>query len=113
MKKEEILAKSRKENENSLDEREQQVKMKNDSIAKTVGVVICAVIVFAENHFFSNPPIAAFAAFSIYFSMNATENLLGWKKLKNKTNLLFGILSLVAFITFFAGLFVLLVKEYK
>lgn len=113
MKKEEILAKSRKENENSPDEREQQLKMRNASISKAVGGVICFIIVFIENHFFSNPPIAAFSAFSIYFSMNAVENLLDWKVLKSKTNLIFGILSSVMFILFLVGLFLLLVKEYK
>ena len=54
MTKEEILAKSRKENK-SGDEREQRVIAQGGSIAKAVGLALCMLIVFLTDTFGEEP----------------------------------------------------------
>ena len=53
MNREEILAKSQQENRNKLDERNQSIETKSNSIAQSVGMLLCIVlgaIAYAVTH---------------------------------------------------------------
>ena len=89
MTREEILEKSRKENQ-SGDEREQYVIAKSGSIAKAVGLAMCMIIVFLTDTFGDNPT-ASFAAFAIYWGMYATDRGYRWWKLRERHDLLLAV----------------------
>ena len=109
MNREEILNKSRNENE-VYDERERNVHTKSSAIAKAVGVLLSFVIVLTETLFFEHPPIASMAAFSVCFTMEAVESWYRLIYLKGKFNLIRSILFSVFAILFVVSLIVLLCK---
>lgn len=111
MKREEILNLSRLEN-NSYDEREQNIYMKSSAIAKGIGVSIGFIICLIELIFFTKPPVASMAAFSVCFSMNAVEALFRFVNLKDKFNLIKSIIYSIFAIFFVISLIVLLCKGY-
>ena len=86
MTREEILEKSRKENQTG-DEREQRVILHSGNIAKAVGLALCMLIVFLTDTFGDNPT-ASFGAFAIYWGMYGTDRLYRWLKLRERFDLL-------------------------
>ena len=109
MNREEILSKSRNENE-VYDERERNVHTKSSAIAKAVGVLFGFIIVLTETLFFEHPPVASMAAFSVCFTMDAVESWYRLVHLKGKFNLIRSILFSAFAIAFLISLFVLLCK---
>ena len=101
MNKEEILARSRKENE-KRDEREQQTFYKAGQIACGVGGILCGLIIILEAIFAEemNPSIWA-----VYLSMTGTMLLTKYVYLKKKHELLFGLLQLIL-AALFLGMYV-------
>ena len=89
MTKEEILEKSRRENQ-AGDEREQRVIAQGGSIAKAVGLALCMLIVFLTDTFGDNPT-ASFGAFAIYWGMYGTDRLYRWWKLRERFDLLLAV----------------------
>lgn len=85
MTREEILAKSRQENQ-SGDEREQTVIQRGGSIAKAVGLALCMLIVFLTDTFGADPT-ASFGAFAIYWGMFVTDRGYRWWKLRERSDL--------------------------
>ena len=110
MNREEILNKSRNENE-VYDERERNVHTKSSAIAKAVGVALGFIIALIESVFFERPSIASMSAFSVCFAMDAVESWYRFINLKDKFNLIKSILFSVFAIAFIVGLSVLLFKE--
>lgn len=82
MNKEEILAKSRQENKDA-DERETQIKLKAISISRSVGIMLCFVILLLET-IMLDTSIIGFACLTINFSMRATESWVTTLILKKK-----------------------------
>ena len=109
MDREEILSMSRRENK-ECDERERNIYIKSSAIAKAVGAFLSTVIVFIETVFFSHPPVASMAVFSVCFLMHATESWCRFINLKGKFNLIKSILYSVFTVTFIVSLIVLLCK---
>ena len=89
MTRDEILARSRKENRTG-DELEQHVISRGGSIAKGVGLALCMLIVFLTDTFGDNPT-ASFGAFAIYWGMYGTDRLYRWVKLRERFDLLLAV----------------------
>ena len=109
MNREEILSKSRNENE-VYDERERNIHTQSSAIAKAVGVLLCFIIVLIEKLFFEHPPIASMSAFSVSFTMDAVESWHRFFNLKGKFDLIKSILFSVFAVAFIVCLTVLLLK---
>lgn len=109
MNREEILSKSRNENQ-GYDEREINVHTKSSAIAKAVGVAIAFVIVLIEEVFFKHPPIASMAAFSVCFAMNAVEAWIRFVSLRGKLNLIKSVLCSALAVAFMVCLIHFLLK---
>ncbi|MBR1523259.1 MAG: hypothetical protein IJ641_02265 [Lachnospiraceae bacterium] len=86
MDKEEILEKSRIENQNQ-DEMERDVFAKAGQKACAVGGVVCAVIIIIEA-FFSDQ--VSYGTWAVYLSMTGTMLLYKYMKLKKRHELIFG-----------------------
>lgn len=74
MNREEILAKSQQENRNKLDERNQSIETKSNSIAQSVGMLLCIVlgaIAYAVTHDIQFMNLAM----SLFMWMFATERI--------------------------------------
>ena len=99
MTKDEILAKSRKENK-IMDEREQAVVRRGASIAKGVGLALCILVVFLGDVLGADPA-AGLGAFGIYWGMYGTDRAYRWWKLRERTDLLLAVGSF-AFVVAFA-----------
>ncbi len=90
MNKEEILAKSRKENKNQ-DEYEKYVLSRAGHIAMAVGGVLCMLIILFEAIFTDSPALTPWA---IYLTMTGTTLLIKYHYLRKKHDLVFGLLQL-------------------
>ena len=84
MNKDEILEKSRKENE-AQDERERLTLAQAGRIATAVGGCVCAVIILLDAVLSDAP---SFAAWAVYLSMTGTTLLVKFLKLRKKHELL-------------------------
>lgn len=83
MNKDEILAKSRKENK-SADEYETHIRLRAGKISKAVGVVLAFILVLIETIFLDSSVIG-WTALTIAFGMNAVEDWIIVIKAKPKT----------------------------
>ncbi len=85
MNKEDILAKSREDNKNA-DERELQVRLRANNIAKAIGVAVAFLLVFVEGVFLNRPEIG-WTAMTIAFAMNTLETWIVFFATKKKTEI--------------------------
>ena len=94
MTKDEILARSRREN-NGTDERELQIMQKAKAISQTISLSVCAfltlICVMADG-----PMLIANAAWTIVSIMYATENLILAIKLKKPIYWVFAVIWVLA-----------------
>ncbi len=90
MDKEEILKKSRKENSVDTGEYEQSIFAKASRRSLYVGFAVCIALIIAGRYMAS--PMVAFAGFAVHFSMQATLKLTIFAHLKEKIDLIFGII---------------------
>ena len=97
MNKEDILAKSRKENKNK-DVAELEVIYQASSIAGRVGLLVCCVIAVLEVIFLGRPNLSTWA---IYFSILAALMIVKCIKLRRRHELWVAILYSVCFAAFF------------
>ncbi len=109
MNKDEILSKSREEN-HGADEREQQVHLKSSALAKAAGGVLCFAINLLEEILSDRAPVAGLAAFFIYFSMEAIEDLQAGVVLKSKKHIIRGSIIAAVAIAMLVGFIVVLCK---
>ena len=101
MTRDEILARSRKENRTG-DELEQHVISRGGSIAKGVGLALCMLMVFLGDVLGADPA-AGLGAFGIYWGMYGTDRAYRWWKLRERSDLLLAIGSAAFFIAFAAA----------
>ena len=90
MDKEEILKKSRKENSTDTGEYEQSIFAKASRRSLYVGFAVCLALIMVGRYMAS--PMVAFTGFTVYFSMQATLKLTMFAHLKEKVDLIFGII---------------------
>lgn len=93
MNKDEILKMSRKENEGRHDEREMIVYGTASRMGMLVGAIICAVLVFASELLFHIPEIGL-VGWLVYCAMQGSGNIVLYKNLKNRRNLIWGIIEI-------------------
>ena len=99
MDREEILKRSRSENE-VYDEREKEINIKSSAIAKAFGLALGFILVFIEDTFLGTMPVASIAIFSVCFSMEAIESIFRFIYLKGKFNLIKSILFTIIALAF-------------
>lgn len=97
MDKDEILARSRKENKDR-DFVEVEVLAKANSIALSVGVIVCGILSVLHAIFADTPD---FSIWTVYFSVLATTMLVKYVRLRKRHELAFGLLYLGFCIFFF------------
>lgn len=104
MNRDEILAKSREENKNH-DEMMLDVFKRAGEVSSQIGLAVAALL-FAVEVFFYNS--YNYGILSIYYSIEASKELVKYSKLKEKKQLLMGLLmSIVAIALFVANLITL------
>ena len=94
MEKEEVLKLSREENAGRHDERERIVYGAASRMGMLVGAVICAVLVLASEVLFHIPEIGL-VGWLVYCAMQGSGNLVLYKKLADRRNLIWGIVEIV------------------
>ena len=88
MKKEEILQKSREENQNH-DEREEQIKLRSYAVSAAIGGLLCMIFVFLERVVFDRSTTLIWA---IYSGMMFSKFMMDAVRLKKKMDLVLAIL---------------------
>lgn len=102
MDKEEILAKSREENEQS-DERQKFLLQKAQAVSSAVGMALCCIVALLEM-LLSDSSILFYGCFSIYWGINATEKLVFSLSAKKKQGWLRTAINLLLFVAFMTKL---------
>uniref|UniRef100_UPI004056D1D2 DUF6442 family protein n=1 Tax=Agathobacter sp. TaxID=2021311 RepID=UPI004056D1D2 len=105
MNKDEILKMSREENEGRHDERERIAYGTASRVGMYVGAIICVVMVFAGEFFFHIPEIGL-VGWLVYSAMQGSGNLVLYKELNNRKNLIWGIIEIIFAATFALALVV-------
>lgn len=96
MKKEDILKLSREENAGRRDEREMAAASTASKFGMLIGGLACVVLVII-GRFILNIPEISLAGWMVYFAMYGGSNLMLFKELGKKENLIWGVvISLVA-----------------
>lgn len=98
MNKEEILEKSRNENQGKKDECENAAYGEASKIETLTGEFICLIFVLIGKYM--DIPKVAFTAFIVYFAMIGSSRLSLYLKLKEKSFLVRGIISIIVAIVF-------------
>ena len=102
MDKDQILQMSRNESKGMPDEREQSIESQAANIARAVGVAICLLLVFLAECVLENRDIGR-TAWIVFFSMEGSNNLCKFIKMKKRSFLLWAVLQLfcaIAYLTF-------------
>ena len=97
MNRDDILAKSRKENSGG-DEREAHVRMRAGNISYAVGGVLCVLISFVVTVFLEGLDLVSYVCWLIYCGMGATEYWIRAVQLKTKWEIIGAIISSLLFI---------------
>lgn len=97
-------------NKTELTEEQERVLFKSSAIAKSVGVALSFIIVLIETVFFGNYPTVSMSVFSVCFSMEATEAWYRYTYLRQRFDLVKGILCSVFALGFIVCLIILLLK---
>ena len=105
MNKDEVLKMSREENEGRHDEREIIAFGTASRVGMLVGALVCVLLVFASELLFHIPEIGP-VGWLVYFAMQGSSNIVLYKDLKNRRNLIWGIIE-IAFAVAFAVVLVI------
>lgn len=105
MNKDEVLKMSCEENEGRHDEREIIAFGTASRVGMLVGAIICVALVFASKLLFHVPEIGL-VGWLVYFAMQGSSNIVLYKDLKNRRNLIWGIIE-IAFAVAFAVVLVI------
>lgn len=103
MNREEILAKSRMENEGNADEREVAAMGIASSVGLIVGAVACLILAIASRYWFHKPEIA-FTALLVFFAMRGSNDIALCAMLKEQKRLIRGIVEFGAAVAFAVAL---------
>lgn len=93
MNKDEILKMSREENEGRHDEREMLAYGTASRVGMLAGALVCVLLVFAGELLFHIPEIGL-VGWLVYFTMQGSGNIVLFRDLKNRRNLIWGIIEL-------------------
>ena len=104
MNRDEILAKSRSENEVE-DEMEKMVKLKAATISRAVGFLICTLMAILDAAF-GDFKIIGPVCWSVYWGMQSTESWILWFQLRRKRGWMLALLY-TGFAVFFSILLVM------
>ena len=105
MNKDEVLKMSREENEGRHDEREIIAFGTASRTGMLVGALVCVLLVFASELLFHIQEIGL-VGWLVYFAMQGSSNIVLYKDLKNRRNLIWGIIE-IAFAVAFAVVLVI------
>ncbi len=105
MNKEDILRKSREENEGRQDEREMLAFLTASRVGKSVGAIICVLLVFVSELILRIPEIAM-VGWLVYFAMEGSCNLAVFKELKTRKSLIWGIIEITIAFVFVVALII-------
>ena len=94
MNKEEILRRSREENQGSLDERERIAYGSASRVGMLVGAIICAVLVFLSELILHAPEVGL-VGWLVYAAMQGSGNIVLYKELKNRPYLIWGVAEIL------------------
>ena len=111
MNREEILAKSRQENEGKPDELEVMAFGKATRTGMYVGGVICIILVIVSRWVIDRPELAL-ASWMIYMAMQGASNIVLYKHLKSREKLVSAIIC-TGLAVAFAVAFVIALYMYK
>lgn len=88
MNKDDILKKSREENQNG-DEREEKIRLRSYATSATIGALICMVFVILEGYVFDRSTTLIWI---IYSGMMFSKNILDAVKLKKRMDIVLSVL---------------------
>lgn len=94
MDKDEILKRSRQENEGKHDEREMAAYGTAAKVGMLVGAFVCIALILASEFIFHIPEIAL-VGWLVYFAMQGTSNVVLFTKLKARKHLIWGIVEIL------------------
>ena len=103
MTKEEILERSRRENLGKHDERELSAFGLACRWGMAAGGILCVILVLASKFLFDAPEVGL-AAWLVYFTMQASVNLVLFRELGQKGKLWLGVFELVIALAYLAAL---------
>lgn len=101
MNKDEVLEKSRQENKGKHDECEIAAYGTASRVGMLVGALACIVLILASEFIFHIPEIGL-VGWLVYFSMQGSSNIVLFKKLGGRKELIWGIVELVFAVVFAA-----------
>lgn len=96
MTREEILEKSRKEN-NGFDEREQQTRIMAGNFSQSFGVFLCLLASMINNHF-DGPRVVTIAVMMIYVGLGASQYIVSAIRLKKLSDCLMALFLTTVFV---------------
>lgn len=99
MNKDEILQKSRRENKGKHDEREMAAFGTAARVGMLVGAFVCVALVLASEFLFHIPEIGL-VGWLVYFAMQGSSNIILFRDLKKRRNLIWGIIEIALAIAF-------------
>ena len=99
MRKEDILELSRKENQGKHDEREMAAYGTASKVGMLVGGIICVVLVLLSEFLFKLHEIGM-VAWLVYFSMHGSHYITLYTQLKERNQLVYGIITLTTAVIF-------------
>lgn len=105
MKKDEILEMSRKENQGRRDEREMAAYGTASRVGMLVGGIICAILAFLSEFLFKVHEIGL-VAWLVYFAMHGSHYITLYAHLRERKQLIYGIITFVTSVVFAVTLYV-------
>lgn len=105
MNKEEILAKSRKENEGKVDEREIQILANASKVGMAVGGILSVIIVLFSR--IIDVPLLGLSAWTVYFSMFGSRRLCQFIMNREKGRLVQAMIGITFGLACFAGMIII------
>ncbi len=108
MDKEDILARTRKENKGKYDERELQIFADASKVGMVVGGILATIIVIFSK--IINVPILGLGAWAVYFAMFGSRRFYQYLKLKERAKLLQAVIGIVFGLGCLVGMIVLGLK---
>ena len=99
MNRDEVLRKSRAENEGRHDEREMLAFGTASRVGMLVGAFICVALVLASEFLFHIPEIGI-VGWLVYFGMQGSSNIVLYRSLQNRMHLLWGVIEIAVALAF-------------
>ena len=99
MNKEDILRMSQQENKGRPDERELAAFGESSRVSMLIGAVICVGLILLGNCLTDMRELA-YAGWIVYLAMQGSNNIVLFKHLKKRSNLIYGIIEILLSVAF-------------